>query len=144
MGTTSNSSLATSDEGDMRPDQVKLIAKRLGVTEHAVIDMNRRLGGDASCRGRSRIASPRLKRQYTRRCISFQPSMVRFTAIESCGKGARAPSADRAPAGRSTALCIIGRALSCALRMPSYAKFHNDIGVPIVHVGCHEFKCIWG
>jgi len=36
------------DEGDMRPDQVKLIAKRLGVTEHAVIDMNRRLGGDAS------------------------------------------------------------------------------------------------
>ena len=32
----------------MRPDQVKLIAKRLGVTEHAVIDMNRRLGGDAS------------------------------------------------------------------------------------------------
>jgi RNA polymerase sigma-32 factor len=36
------------DEGDMRPDQVKLIAKRLGVTERAVIDMNRRLGGDAS------------------------------------------------------------------------------------------------
>jgi RNA polymerase sigma-32 factor len=36
------------DEGDMRPDHVKLIAKRLGVTEHAVIDMNRRLGGDGS------------------------------------------------------------------------------------------------
>ena len=32
----------------MRPDQVKLIAKRLGVTEHAVIAMNRRLGGDGS------------------------------------------------------------------------------------------------
>jgi len=32
----------------MRPDQVKLIAKRLGVTEQDVIDMNRRLGGDAS------------------------------------------------------------------------------------------------
>ena len=32
----------------MRPDQVKLIAKRLGVTETDVIDMNRRLGGDAS------------------------------------------------------------------------------------------------
>ena len=29
-------------------DQVKLIAKRLGVTEQDVIDMNRRLGGDAS------------------------------------------------------------------------------------------------
>ena len=36
------------DEGDMRPDQVKLIAKRLGVTEQDVIDINRRLGGDAS------------------------------------------------------------------------------------------------
>src|SRR5271167_1750317 len=32
----------------MRPDQVKLLAKRLGVTEHNVIDMNRPLGGDAS------------------------------------------------------------------------------------------------
>ena len=31
-----------------RPDQVELLAKRLGVTEHNVIDMNRRLGGDAS------------------------------------------------------------------------------------------------
>ena len=36
------------DEGDMRPDQVKLIAKRLGVTEQHVIEMNRRLGGDVS------------------------------------------------------------------------------------------------
>ena len=36
------------DEGDMRPDQVKLIAKRLGATEQDVIDMNRRLGGEAS------------------------------------------------------------------------------------------------
>src|SRR5947208_2914075 len=36
------------DQGDMRPDQVKLIAKRLGVTQTNVIDMNRRLGGDAS------------------------------------------------------------------------------------------------
>src|SRR5579859_5778330 len=36
------------DEGDMRPDQVQTIAKRLGVTDQDVIDMNRRLGGDAS------------------------------------------------------------------------------------------------
>ena len=35
-------------EGDMRPDQVKLIAKRLGVSQKDVIDMNRWLGGDAS------------------------------------------------------------------------------------------------
>src|SRR6266852_1792551 len=36
------------DEGDLHPDQVKLIAKRLGVTDQDVVDMNRRLGGDAS------------------------------------------------------------------------------------------------
>jgi RNA polymerase sigma-32 factor len=36
------------DQGDMLPDQVKLIAKLLSVTQTNVIDMNRRLGGDAS------------------------------------------------------------------------------------------------
>jgi RNA polymerase sigma-32 factor len=60
MGTTANqkklffnlrkakSKIFALNEGDMRPDQVKLIAKQLGVTETDVIDMNRRLGGDAS------------------------------------------------------------------------------------------------
>jgi RNA polymerase sigma-32 factor len=42
------SRISALNEGDMRPDQVKLIAKRLGVAEQDVIDMNRRLGGDAS------------------------------------------------------------------------------------------------
>jgi hypothetical protein len=28
------------------------------------------------------------------------------------------------------------------LQMQSYLKFHNEIGVPIVRVGCREFKCI--
>jgi RNA polymerase sigma-32 factor len=32
----------------LRPDQVQFIAMRLGVTEQDVVDMNRRLGGDAS------------------------------------------------------------------------------------------------
>jgi RNA polymerase sigma-32 factor len=36
------------DGGDMRPDQVKLIANQLGVTERDVIDMDRRLARDAS------------------------------------------------------------------------------------------------
>lgn len=36
------------DEGDLKPDQVALIAERLGVTEDDVISMNRRLGGDSS------------------------------------------------------------------------------------------------
>jgi RNA polymerase sigma-32 factor len=42
------SRISALEEGDMRPDQVKLIAKRLGVTEQDVVEMNRRLGGDAS------------------------------------------------------------------------------------------------
>ncbi len=42
------SKISALEEGDMRPDQVKIIAKRLGVTEQDVFDMNRRLGGDAS------------------------------------------------------------------------------------------------
>jgi RNA polymerase sigma-32 factor len=60
MGTTANqkklffnlrkakSKISALEEGDLRPEQVALIAKRLGVTEQDVIDMNRRLGGDAS------------------------------------------------------------------------------------------------
>jgi hypothetical protein len=32
----------------LRPDQVKLVARRLGVTEQDVVDMNRRLRGDVS------------------------------------------------------------------------------------------------
>jgi len=36
------------EEGELRPDQVKEIATKLGVSEEDVISMNRRLGGDAS------------------------------------------------------------------------------------------------
>ncbi|MGE4247599.1 MAG: sigma-70 family RNA polymerase sigma factor, partial [Parvibaculaceae bacterium] len=36
------------DEGDLRPDQVKEIATRLGVPEEDVVSMNRRLSGDVS------------------------------------------------------------------------------------------------
>jgi RNA polymerase sigma-32 factor len=42
------SRISALDEGDLRPDQVKQIAHRLGVAEQDVVDMNRRLGGDAS------------------------------------------------------------------------------------------------
>jgi RNA polymerase sigma-32 factor len=60
MGTTANqkklffnlrkakSKISALNEGDLRPDQVQTIAKRLGVSEQDVVDMNRRLGGDAS------------------------------------------------------------------------------------------------
>jgi RNA polymerase sigma-32 factor len=40
--------IAAMQSGDMRPDQVALIAKNLGVTDQEVIDMNRRLAGDSS------------------------------------------------------------------------------------------------
>jgi RNA polymerase sigma-32 factor len=39
------------DDGDLRPDQVKLIANGLGVAEQDVVEMNRRLGGDVSLNG---------------------------------------------------------------------------------------------
>src|SRR6516225_1618877 len=42
------SKLLALEEGDLQPNQVKLIARRLGVTEQDVVDMNRRLGGDVS------------------------------------------------------------------------------------------------
>ena len=60
MGTTANqkklffnlrkakSKISALQEGDLRPDQVDIIARRLGVTKQDVVDMNRRLGGDAS------------------------------------------------------------------------------------------------
>src|SRR5271157_5268426 len=60
LGTTANqkklffnlrkakSKISALEEGDLRPDQVKIIARRLGVTEQDVVDMNRRLGGDLS------------------------------------------------------------------------------------------------
>jgi RNA polymerase sigma-32 factor len=36
------------EEGDLKPEHVKAIAKKLGVSEDDVVSMNRRLGGDAS------------------------------------------------------------------------------------------------
>jgi len=66
MGTTANqkklffnlrrakSQILALDEGDLRPDQVKTIARRLGVAEQDVVDMNRRMAGDASLNARLR------------------------------------------------------------------------------------------
>jgi RNA polymerase sigma-32 factor len=42
------SRISALDDGDLRDDQVATIAQRLGVPKQEVIDMNRRLGGDAS------------------------------------------------------------------------------------------------
>jgi RNA polymerase sigma-32 factor len=60
MGTTANqkklffnlrkakAKISAFADGDLHPAQVKLLADRLRVTEKEVVDMNRRLGGDAS------------------------------------------------------------------------------------------------
>jgi RNA polymerase sigma-32 factor len=60
MGTTANqkklffnlrkakNQIQALDEGDLRPEQVRIIATKLGVEEQEVIEMNRRLGGDSS------------------------------------------------------------------------------------------------
>jgi RNA polymerase sigma-32 factor len=40
--------IAALDNADLRPEQVKAIATTLGVKHQEVVDMNRRLGGDAS------------------------------------------------------------------------------------------------
>jgi RNA polymerase sigma-32 factor len=42
------SQISALEDGDLRPDQVMVIARRLRVSENEVIQMNRRLGGDAS------------------------------------------------------------------------------------------------
>ena len=42
------SQISALEEGDLRPDQVQQIATKLGVSEQDVVDMNRRLSGDAS------------------------------------------------------------------------------------------------
>ncbi len=67
MGTTANqkklffnlrkakSQISALEEGDLRPEQVKSIATKLGVHEQEVIEMNRRLGGDSSLNAPLRI-----------------------------------------------------------------------------------------
>ncbi len=60
MGTTANqkklffnlrrakSQISALEDGDLKPDHVAAIATKLGVSQQEVIEMNRRLGGDAS------------------------------------------------------------------------------------------------
>ncbi len=68
MGTTANQKrlffnlrrlkgrLQAIDDGDLRPDQVKEIAQKLGVSEEEVVSMNQRLSGDASLNAPIRAA----------------------------------------------------------------------------------------
>ena len=67
MGTTANqkklffnlrkakSQISALEDGDLKPENVKAIARKLGVSEKEVTDMNRRLSGDASLNSPLRI-----------------------------------------------------------------------------------------
>lgn len=67
MGTTANqkklffnlrkakSQISALEDGDLRPENVKAIARKLGVSEQEVTEMNRRLSGDASLNAPLRI-----------------------------------------------------------------------------------------
>ena len=67
MGTTANqkklffnlrkakSQISALEDGDLKPENVRTIAHRLGVSEQEVVDMNRRLSGDASLNSPLRI-----------------------------------------------------------------------------------------
>ena len=60
MGTTANqkklffnlrkvkNNIKAIEDGDLKPEQISIIAENLGVTETDVVNMNRRLGGDSS------------------------------------------------------------------------------------------------
>jgi RNA polymerase sigma-32 factor len=66
IGTTSNqkklffrlrsakAKIAALDNADLRPEEVKTIATKLGVKDQEVVEMNRRLGGDASLNASAR------------------------------------------------------------------------------------------
>ena len=64
---------------------------------------------------------------------------VRFTATERRERGA-AHRVLIEPSLEDPASSIVR--LSRALQMETYPKFHNEVGVPIVRIGCREFKCI--
>ncbi len=64
------SQLQALEDGDLKPEHVQKIAKKLGVSETDVISMNRRLGGDASLNAplRAEFGIGRMAGLARRRC----------------------------------------------------------------------------
>ena len=103
------------EEGDLRPDQVKLIATKLGVTEDDVVSMNRRLAGDcvaqragAQRRRERRVAglAGRRHRRPGDRARRVRGARPAPRHAERCAQGlerARAPRVRGAPACRRAA-----------------------------------------
>jgi RNA polymerase sigma-32 factor len=69
------SQISALEDGDLRPDQVATIANRLGVDEGDVIQMNRRLGGDASLN--VRIGEGSESEDWQDRLVDNTPSQER-------------------------------------------------------------------
>ena len=146
MGTTANqkklffnlrkakSKISALDEGDLRPDQVKTIAKRLGVTEQDVIDdeppaRRRRLAQRADPRGRrlGRVAGLAGRRQRRARSRALaesrgarQPPQGAGATRSACSTSASGASSRRAASpttrsrSRSSPRSSASRASACA------------------------------
>src|ERR1700738_2105027 len=116
LGTTANqkklffnlrktkSKISAVEEGDLRPDQVKIIARRLGVTEQDVVDMNRRLRGDLSLNapireeGDSGEWQDRLVDEWT---VRYSPCAVRVVRAELQATASEAGKVSRRPSSRA-------------------------------------------
>jgi RNA polymerase sigma-32 factor len=122
MGTTANqkkvffnlrkaqSKISILDDGDMRLDQVKIIARRIGVTATDVIYMNRRLGGDASLNAVIRETAsgrtgwwtnPRTRRRRWPRARSSITAARRCPMRSPCSTSASGASSRRAGSPRN-------------------------------------------
>ena len=90
LGTTANqkklffnlrkvkSKISALEEGDLKPEQVELIAQRLGVAEQDVIDMNRRFAGDLSLN--APVAEDGAAGQWQDWLVDEAPSQERIVA----------------------------------------------------------------
>jgi RNA polymerase sigma-32 factor len=97
LGTTTNqkklffnlrkakSKVSVREDGDLRP--TKLIAKRLGMSEQDVIDMNRRLGGDLSLN--SPIREDGYSREWQDWLVDAAPGAGRERGVRQPAQGAR-------------------------------------------------------
>jgi len=87
-------------ERRLRPDQVQMIAKRLGVTKKDRVDMNRRLGGDASLNARSATTASPARWNQDRLWTNTGPGDDADASEEFDNRRRRCPSAHVLNTGR--------------------------------------------
>ena len=111
------------EDGDLRPDQVKQIATKLGVPEDDVISMNRRLGGDAS------LNAP--VRADERRPASGRTGWSTTTPSQEERACRDARSSTSARATSSSALRLAERPRAAHLRGAAAGGGPGDAGGPV-------------